>query len=661
MAVRTWRKLDFSGGLQTAASRILSKGNELAAVKNGEFKTLIGGVTRRLGYTLTQATPRANKPALGAFVHRWNGGSRQYLASNNAGNTATVLSYWNGAAWVDEATVIAPNIRMQAYNHLGEDYVAGGNSSGVYMDTLNLDTTAGVSKTRNLFAAPRSKFIGEYNGSLWAINAQVNVAALGGYTAYPDRAYKSSPPTGAVTFIKADQTINTGTIKVDSVRYLKPGMEIDLYTARTDTRTYFDLTINTVDKINNAFTVNTLLTYVAADVNTGADTIAVLAGNNPLQTGVPVLYTSASSATPLVSGTVYYVIRATSTTIKLATTLANATAGTAIDITATGTGGTLGLALTALNRDEIWGTGRKGLLSVYWNTDYPTTESADFIRIPQGKDDFAEFTGWAKTTARFFLFTRNSFYKYDGANFIPVSTTIGALSHEAIQVIGNWIIFPHFSGLYGYNDSTGQLQLLSRGIKSWFKAVPTANWATASAGVYENVYKLQVGTIGTYKGTPVSGTLRFLYDFDSNNFSTEFHTRQHMFCFLQVYNGDLMLHFADDLGNVFVDEVGNTDNGVSIPFEIEQGRENFTIDEVKNYLSAYVYTESPRGANVSYSLDGGDWKPLGELKRDVQRLEFPDGARGNDINIKITQDDEGDPISVIMVVVNFNTEAQSYQ
>ena len=179
MAVRTWRKIDFSGGLQTSASRILRKGNELAAIKNGEFKSLIGGVTRRMGYTLTQATPRAAKPTLGAFVHRWNGGSRQYLASNNAGDTATILSYWNGSSYTDEGTTIAANMRMQAYNHLGEAYVVGADTAGNYMDTLNLDTSAGVSKTRNLFSSPRGKFIAEYGGSLWIINAQVNNAALG--------------------------------------------------------------------------------------------------------------------------------------------------------------------------------------------------------------------------------------------------------------------------------------------------------------------------------------------------------------------------------------------------------------------------------------------------------------------------------------------------
>lgn len=48
--------------------------------------------------------------------------------------------------------------------------------------------------------------------------------------------------------------------------------------------------------------------------------------------------TAATLPSPLVAGTVYYVIALSSTSIKLATTLVNARAGTAIDLTTTGTG-----------------------------------------------------------------------------------------------------------------------------------------------------------------------------------------------------------------------------------------------------------------------------------------------------------------------------------
>jgi hypothetical protein len=75
-------------------------------------------------------------------------------------------------------------------------------------------------------------------------------------------------------------------------------------------------------------------TITTADVNTGTDVITVTAA--PI-TGTECLYNAAGTAIAgLVDGQKYYVINLTSTTIKLASTLANAIAGTAIDLTGTG-------------------------------------------------------------------------------------------------------------------------------------------------------------------------------------------------------------------------------------------------------------------------------------------------------------------------------------
>lgn len=74
---------------------------------------------------------------------------------------------------------------------------------------------------------------------------------------------------------------------------------------------------------------------VNADVDTTADTLTVASNNTKWNTGMAVVFTLASGTiTGLTSTSTYYVIRASSTTIKLASTLANAQNGTAIDLTA---------------------------------------------------------------------------------------------------------------------------------------------------------------------------------------------------------------------------------------------------------------------------------------------------------------------------------------
>lgn len=74
---------------------------------------------------------------------------------------------------------------------------------------------------------------------------------------------------------------------------------------------------------------------VDADVDLAGNTLAVPANNTKWITGMAVVFTLASGTiTGLVSTTTYYVIRNSSTLLKLASTLANAQNGTAIDFTA---------------------------------------------------------------------------------------------------------------------------------------------------------------------------------------------------------------------------------------------------------------------------------------------------------------------------------------
>lgn len=81
----------------------------------------------------------------------------------------------------------------------------------------------------------------------------------------------------------------------------------------------------------------TALTSVAGE----ADDDLLTKTAHGLYTGDRVIITFASGFTGLTTATAYYVIRASADTFKLATTYANALAGTGIDITADGTGATV--------------------------------------------------------------------------------------------------------------------------------------------------------------------------------------------------------------------------------------------------------------------------------------------------------------------------------
>lgn len=131
-----------------------------------------------------------------------------------------------------------------------------------------------------------------------------------------------------------------------------------------------------------------------------------------------------------------------------------------------------------------------------------------------------------------------------------------------------------------------------------------------------------------------------------NAWWTETHKREMRYQFVHTMHGYTKPYFTDDTGRLFRDETGNTDNGESIPFEVETGRDNFGSDQMKNYLSVIVDAEHARGMTVQYSVDGHQYKTLGQCVDNITTLTFPQGGQnieGRDISYKIVHNDSGDP------------------
>ncbi len=643
---RAYPQTDLSGGLQVGTSHILRKRNEVVATKNAIYNIKIGSAKRRDGYEKVGETIETGNDSLGATVFRYGTDNRIIVGINNQTDTNATLRYLDvGGYWTNLLTNASVNTRFNMLNDLDELYVAGVSDSNTYLPLTNVNNSSGVlatSTSHNVFTAPPCKFIAEYGGQLYAINCYIN----GKY--YYDRAYISSPPLGYITLIQTAQSGLLNQLRVNSVQYLKAGMNIDVYQAGTEAKIVSSLAIVSVDKKNNR-------------ISFGATTI------------------------------------------------------------------------TVSDNDEIWLTGTKGTLSRFWNTDWKTPEISDWIKVPNSKEARPSFTGHGKNNNRLFLFTRNSFLKWDGTNLITVSDTIGCVSHESIQNIGSWTIWLHTTGIWGYNDTTGQLKLLSRSIQPYINAINQPNLEKASAVVSGRVYKISVGellpldsittststssttvtttststsststsststssttasittsTSSTSKSTSTSSTsisstssstsstslstsstssstsistsstttttlastkkvIRFCYDFDLNAWWTEEHKREFRFQFNYTMNGYTKPYFTDETGRLFRDETSNLDNFDPIPMEIELGRDNLGTDQLKRAISVLVDSENARGALLQYSLDGTSFKTLGQITDNVQKLVWSQGDQMpefRDISYKIVHNDSGDP------------------
>lgn len=628
---------DLSGALQAGTSHLLRKRNEVASSKNMAYNIKIGSAKRRLGYEQVGKTIESGSDSLYGGVYRFKDSSRLIAGVNNAAQTAACLRVLDtGDYWTDVISDAPVNTRFNCLNDNDEFFVAGATPAGQYLPLTNINSALNVSTSRNVYQAPAAKFIAEYQGELYAINCFVNGKA------YPDRFYKSSGPLGAITFVQTDQQGLLKQLRVDSVKYIKVGMQIDIYSAGTEAKQVSALTIISVDKKNNRFSF--------------ADT-----------------------------------------------------------------------QMTLKDNDEIWLNGTKGTLSRFWNTDYKTPETADWERVPPGKESRPAFTGHGKNNGRLFMFTRNSFIKWDGANLTTVSDNIGCVSHETIQNIGSWTIWLHDTGVWGYNDNTGQLKLLSRAVEPYIKAISQAGLLKASAGVSGRVYKLALGellniddpsstststsststssTSSSTSSTSTSSTstsstssstsrtdttistsstsqsstsaststssfstsstsssfstsstststvasskkvTRLDYDFDLNAWWTEEHKREIRFQFNHNMTGVVKPYFTDETGRLFRDEVGNIDHIDPIPVDIEFGRNSFGIPQKKNYLSVLVDSENAAGAILQYSIDGSEFETMREeITANVTKLVFPQGNQlieGRDINYRFVHNDRG--------------------
>jgi len=641
----TYPQLDLSGGVQRTTSHLLRKRNQVKSAKNAAFNIKIGSAVRRPGYEKVAQTIQQGNDSLGATVFRYGQYNKIIVGINDATNANGTIQYLDSDFyWKNLLTNAPANCRFQMLNSLDQLFIAG-KVPGLnnYMTLTNVDKTLNVSTSRNVYGAPKARFIAEYGGQLYAINCQVN-----GIT-YPDRAYVSSPPLGAITFIQTDQSSILNQLRVDSVQYLKAGMTVDIYKAGTEAKIVSALPIVSIDKKNKRFTFQPQ-------------------------------------------------------------------------------------SLNVSDNDEVWLTGTKGTLSYFWNTDYPTNENADFLRVPPGKDESPSFTGWGVNNNRLFLYTKNSTMKFDGSNLITINDTIGCVSHETIQNLGPQLVWLHTTGVWGYNDNSGQLTLLSRSMDPYIKAINQINLPYASAGVVGKAYKLSVGellpldsvttstsTSSTTTSTTSSSTsststsstststttaattvstsstssstsstssstsstsistsststsststslststsstttttvastkkvVRLVYDYDMNAWWTEEHKREIRFQFNHTMNGYTKPYFTDETGRLFRDETGNLDNFDTIPMEIEFGRNNFGTDQLKLYMTVLIDSENARGAILQAALDDGPFNTLGQLTEVSTKISIQtrqDAQEYRDINYKIVDNSLGDPTAV---------------
>jgi len=441
------------------------------------------------------------------------------------------------------------------------------------------------------------------------------------------------------------QTVRPLQLAVGSVRYIKPGMELEIYKSGKSVKLY-DIVVYDVDK-----TTNTLQflpdTFTISSVNTTTDVLTI-SDTTKLPTGTPMVFAStATLPAPLSPGITYYSIKVDGTTLKVATSLDNALLGVAVDITNTGTAGAthqIRLSYVIGNNDEVYLKGKHDVLSSLWNTDYPTPGSSDFSAIQPGIDSSNEITGVAESSNRLFVFTLNTSNRFDGSTTIPFSKTIGCASQRSIRNIDDdWLIWLTARGrIYARNEAGSSQEMISRGIQNNFLSKFTlSQLRQASAGITDNEYTLYLGQLDGEHS-------RCVYDFSGNTWSIDALSHSTLMYANDSSSGNIKPYFVASNGYVYEDDNGNLDDDKVIRFDADLGKIDYGTELDKEFLGIYTRTLNAVGLKIIIRIDDGEPMLVGEIYKNYGTIEYPidrdrDRLTGSVISVRLQGAFNGPP------------------
>lgn len=477
---------------------------------------------------------------------------------------------------------------------------------------------------------------------------RINVTANQGYASYMIIA--------EIEFLNSTANADLLEVEIDSARYIKPGLQIDIYEAGTDTLRY-TITPTAVDKINDTFSfLPETQSFSTSNVNTTTDVIT-LPDATSFTTGTPIIFGSSGTVpTGLTAGTTYYAINVSSTTIKVATSALNASLGIAIDITATGSGNhRVRLSYVFGNKDEIWKHGRKGKLTRFWNVDYRNPEASDWLKIPSTYDGQDAIKAVGKTVNRMFIWTDNSMIRFDGQNIVPLRNDVGCASQKTLCYYDSFMVWLDNKGrIWVRNDEASQQDVISEAIQDIMKLVPQSQLSEATAVCVDDTYKLYLGQVD-------GRTLRVCYNFRTNQWADEWWTPQMPAQIEYTYDGDVKPHFIDEKGQMWVDEQGTDDNGQAIDWNPEIGNDTFNVDEIKSWKGVKVYSKNCAGAKIYASVDDGQWVEIGQISKAVEAIAIQNLPKGTMINFKVGSSILGDTPQIDKITVWYNREEDTFR
>ena len=255
-----------------------------------------------------------------------------------------------------------------------------------------------------------------------------------------------------------------------------------------------------------------------------------------------------------------------------------------------------------------------------WNED---PSSGDWISI--NPDDGGNITAFAETSTVVLVWKNTGMYRLDVVNKAATPENIfpkGAYSQEGVVVCQGNAYFFGGDGIYS-SDGTYP-QLISRlGVQDLIKSIPSSYWSTVALGTDGfNVY-CSLGSF-TINGFTYSNVVAKWSVLDQ---TWSLHYYAQNFNFFTQYtdtNGNLM-RGADTAGEVQTVNLGTTDNGANINYDLETQELDFGGREELKQISDHlvVMTQNGLDSHIQVKADDEDYANVdGNLNDRVNILDI---------------------------------------
>jgi len=626
------------------------------------FKGVLYAVAVRIGDQIFPDRLYKASPRTGAFAFVRGDQTDAYveptlinqvpaMTSNTAPAGVASASTENGATWLAYGAFNRTAVRTPGqawFSNVGPPgwlkYDFGvGNAKVITYYAVTAKTT-NPSEPNDTNGAPRDwTFEGSNDNVGWvSIDSRVNQTAWGNgevrtYSAANTTAYRYyriniSANNGFASYVNIAelamytslQGIKAMQLDLNTVRYVKPGMVLDIYKSGKPQKLY-TITVYDVDKTNNQIQYLPLnRTDATADNTTEQINFPTTLSADDFVTGTPVkFYTTGAMPGGLTADTTYYVIRIAGddNSIKLASSYNDAVIGQNILLTSNGSGQlTMALSYQFSNNDEVYLAGRYNVLSTLWNTDYPTPDKADWTAVQPAIDSNNSITAVIESTNRLMIYTLNTASRWDGSTPAPIvfNKRVGCVSQRAIQSIDDeWIVWLSARGrVYARNEASGQQEYISRGIyNKLLSKIPLDQLKASTLGINDDKCTIYLGSFnGEYT--------RAVYDFGSNTWAVDTTAHPTLMYINDSSSGVIKPYFPSNNGYLYMDDTGYTDDSQAIRFDMSLGKTHYGTEAIKEYVGAFVYSKDANGLKIQISVDNGRPITVGEIKGTATQVNY---------------------------------------